>query len=275
MDNSLPEIVRQLREPIDFFNGKRLPKNFVLPDNILIFHHDFTVASPLSHQRYTLIIPNGQMSYLLDDSPVELKNGDVLLIPPGQTRYLMPDSPCYSRLFITFECALVSDYIPENNLGHFGQDSQEYLYKTVENFLGGKVMECAFELVKFLYSLKNVSRPVKRSDISPVVAKTLSLLNRHLDKVPDNDALARYLNISASHLRMIFRKEVGMSIGSYVAKQHLDIAKYHLRSNNMSISEIAEKCGYGSIYAFSAFFKKKTGLSPNAYRSRFVIEPQL
>lgn len=267
--DALKKQIDMLREPMDFFSGKRLPKNFVLPDNILIFHHDFTVANPLSHQRFTLVMPNGEMSYLLDDSPIALKEGDVLIIPPGQMRYLMPNSPCYSRLFITFETPSVPEYIPENNLGHFGENSVVFLKNILDFYLAGKTLWCAFELVKFFYSLKNVTLPVKKESISPLVAKTLSYIHRHLEKIPDNETIARHLNISASHLRMVFRREVGMSIGSYVAEQHLNIAKYHLRNRSMSISEIAEKCGYGSIYAFSAFFKKKTGLSPNKYRFLF------
>lgn len=264
--DELQQKIGQLCEPTDLFNGKRLPKGFALPDNILIFHHDFPVANPNSHQRYTLVIPNGQMSYLLDDSPVELKKDDVLIITPGQMRYLMPNSSCYSRLFITFETPEPPSYIPDNNLGQFTLESSGHLRQMLDFYLDGKTVQCSLELVRFLYSLGNITLPPQKKSFSPLAAKALSYIHRHLEMIPDHTKIARHLNISASHLRMVFRREIGMSIGSYIAKQHLDIAKYHLHNTGMSISEIAEKCGYGSIYAFSAFFKKQTGVSPLQFR---------
>ena len=92
-----------LLSPKDYFNGKRLPEKFSAPDNILMFHHDFSSNREISHPRYTLVIPHGKMRYLIDSEEYSIQSGNALLIFPGQVRYLMQDSQCYSRLFITFD----------------------------------------------------------------------------------------------------------------------------------------------------------------------------
>ncbi|MBE6357585.1 MAG: helix-turn-helix transcriptional regulator [Lentisphaerae bacterium] len=256
-----------LHEPVDLFNGKRLPKDFELPDNILLFFHDFTATSPNTHLRWTLVIPLGPMTYLLDEYPVKIQAGDVLIIPPGQIRFLLPDSKSFSRLFITFELSGRQSYIPNNYLGKFSSSSHNILMNILQNYEADRIESCSFELVRFIRSLENTSLPVDMPKISPVAAKAMSLINRYLDEPMNNVRIARKLNISESHLRMVFRKEVGMNISSYITLQRLNMARHLLVNSSLTIAEIAEKCGFRSIYAFSAFFRKKTALPPLRYRN--------
>jgi AraC family transcriptional regulator of arabinose operon len=206
------------------------------------------------------------MTYLLDEYPVEIQFGDVLIIPPGQIRFLLPDSKSFARLFITFEVSGKQSYIPTNYLGKFSSSSQNILLNILQNYETDRVEFCSFELVRFLYSLENTSLPVDMPKLSSIAAKAMSLINRYLDEPANNVVLARKLNISESHLRMVFRKEVGMSISSYITLQRLNMARHLLVNSSLTIAEIAEKCGFQSIYAFSSFFRKKTALPPLRYR---------
>ena len=266
MNEIFKKIIR-LHEPVDLFNGKRLPKDFALPDNILLFYHDFTATSPNTHLRWTLVIPLGTMTYLLDEYPVKIQAGDVLIIPPGQIRFLLPDSKSFARLFITFELPGKQSYIPNNYLGKFSSTSWDILLSILNNYNADRISFCAFDLVRLLYSLENTTLPVDMPKISPIAAKAMSMINRHLDEPMNNAMIARKLNISESHLRMVFRKEVGMNISSYITLQRLNMARHLLVNSSLTIAEIAEKCGFQSIYAFSAFFRKKTALPPLRYRN--------
>ena len=265
MDELLRRITG-LPEPPDLFNGRRLPKNFALPDNILLFHHDFISPKPLFHSRWTVVVPQGEMCYLLDEVPVKMGAGDVLIIMPAQVRYLLPTSRSYSRLFITFELPSEQSYMPENRLLKFGEKSQEHLLRILESFRRGRIMDCSMEIVRFITSLDNAGVPVKPPKFSPFAAKAISYINRNLSDKPGGKVIARALNVSESYLRLVFRREVGMSMSSYISMQCLNIARHFLRNSDKSISEIADVCGYRSIYAFSAFFKKNTGKSPSRFR---------
>ena len=37
-------------------------------------------------------------------------------------------------------------------------------------------------------------------------------------------------------------------------------------SSGLNVSQVAQSCGYDSLYSFSRAFKKTTGLSPLAYK---------
>jgi hypothetical protein len=50
--------------------------------------------------------------------------------------------------------------------------------------------------------------------------------------------------------------------------ESLEQAKMLLRTSDMNISQIAAAVGYSDVLAFSAFFSKRKGCSPTAYRER-------
>ena len=263
-----------LFSPKDYFSGKRLPENFSVPDNILMFHHDFPSNRETSHPRYTLVIPHGKMRYILDSEEFSIQTGNALLIFPGQVRYLMQDSQCYSRLFITFDLPEKQEYIPLENLGQFGPDSIDILCRAIDLYHTGQSILCSLELIKFFYSLSNMERPARQKRLHPAVSKALSIIHTHLSRRLKINVrqIAEKLNVSESNLRLLFHKTTGSSISDYIAEQHLKTAQYHLLHSDLGIGEIAEICGYESVYAFSAFFKKKTGVSPRTFRNRSISD---
>ena len=97
--HTLKMLAAELSEPANLFCGEKLPENLALPDNILLFHHDWAAASPNSHYRYTVVVPLGRMSYLIEQQRVEVDEGEILFIAPEQLRYLHPGLlwPCPKR----------------------------------------------------------------------------------------------------------------------------------------------------------------------------------
>jgi AraC-like DNA-binding protein len=82
----------------------------------------------------------------------------------------------------------------------------------------------------------------------------------------DFQALARELGISYSAFRHRFKQITGLPPGQYQIQIRLNKARNLLRNSPLSVADIAEQLGFESIYYFSRLFKKKTGLSPLAFR---------
>lgn len=72
-----------------------------------------------------------------------------------------------------------------------------------------------------------------------------------------------------------FRQEYGTTVLNYITSLKIHEAKYLLRQNKMTATQIAEALGYESIHYFCRQFKKTTGQSPTEYaktiRSRLLI----
>lgn len=89
----------------------------------------------------------------------------------------------------------------------------------------------------------------------------------------DFAALAAELGLSYSGFRKKFRRITGMPPGQYQQQLRLNRACEWLRHGNLTISEIATRLGYESVFYFSRLFKRKLGVAPSAYRGRKQAPP--
>ena len=85
----------------------------------------------------------------------------------------------------------------------------------------------------------------------------------------DVDALSGQIGYSKSHFRTLFRKKFNVSFKQYILNKRLEYAESALKNSFLPLNKIATNSGFEDYYQFSVFFKKKTGLSPKVYRSKY------
>jgi AraC-like DNA-binding protein len=85
--------------------------------------------------------------------------------------------------------------------------------------------------------------------------------------VPSIQNIADSVNLSASYLSDLLKKETGRSAKDHINEFLVDKAKDMLLSTQQSVSEIAYNLGFNYPHYFSRLFKAKTGITPNDYRS--------
>ena len=92
--------------------------------------------------------------------------------------------------------------------------------------------------------------------------------NRSLSQgVPTVQYLANQLALSSGYLSDMLRSLTGMNAQQHIHQKVVEQAKILLSENRLSISEIAFQLGFEHPQSFSKFFRNKTALSPNEYRS--------
>jgi len=78
---------------------------------------------------------------------------------------------------------------------------------------------------------------------------------------------ASHFHISAAHLRRLFASELGISPSDFLAEERIERAKQLLLDPRaLSICEVADACGYTSLYYFSSMFRERVGASPSDWR---------
>jgi len=83
--------------------------------------------------------------------------------------------------------------------------------------------------------------------------------------------IANAFFISPAHLRRLFSTHLKTSPMAYLNRIRMDNAcKLLLSHRDLSVSEIAEKSGYTSVYYFCSVFKSVNGITCSQYRSRFI-----
>lgn len=84
------------------------------------------------------------------------------------------------------------------------------------------------------------------------------------------EALLLESGYSYDYMRHAFKAKFGDSPKTYLMKQRINHSKNLLLHSNMSISEIAQNCGFCTSSQFSSIFKSHEGLTPTTYRNLHV-----
>ena len=100
----------------------------------------------------------------------------------------------------------------------------------------------------------------------PVLLALEYVRMNHIDSELSIDEIARHAHLSAGHLRTLFKKETGKTIGDYITEMRIAESKRLLQSTFLKINEISERVGYSSGRYFSQVFYKQTGTFPSDFR---------
>ena len=254
-----------------FFSGFKLPADFELPSNILMFKHDWLPTKDEPHERYQLIIPAVPINFIIDgETSYQVSPGQAFFSYPCQHRNLLATYQDvlhgYPRLIITFTLSHPLYYLPDCQLLNFTDKAEEYLRLLIDSYLGNYSVDMSIQLFFLLRELSNNRVRISLPQHSRQIRDTLNYIGTNFGKHASIKNLALHAKSSISSLRNRFKAEVGISLGAYVRMKKLEIAKYYLSKTNMRIEEISDICGFRSIHTFSHFFKKYTQMSPSAWR---------
>lgn len=86
------------------------------------------------------------------------------------------------------------------------------------------------------------------------------------------DDMMKDIPLSKYYFIRIFKRIMGVTPYNYLIHYRINISKILLRSTDMSVGEIAEKCGFLDTSNFITQFKKYTGQRPLQYKNYFSVK---
>lgn len=102
------------------------------------------------------------------------------------------------------------------------------------------------------------------------VAERLKLwVMERLHEPLDNIRLAEYTHMSPRNFTRVFHKQTGISPAKYVEKLRVEAARKYLEDTNVSLEQIAKKCGLGSLVSMRRTFLRHFLVTPSDYRRAF------
>ena len=117
------------------------------------------------------------------------------------------------------------------------------------------------ELVAVLKKYERLGR------YSEQIANALKIIHQEYSEKLTLNYLASKIHINSAYLSRKFHEEVGTGFSEYLNDYRLMQAqKMLIDYPDLSISTIAERCGFNSQHYFSQIFRKMTGQSPRDYR---------
>lgn len=114
-----------------------------------------------------------------------------------------------------------------------------------------------------------------REGDSELVETARALMQLHVDDSVNVDRIALELGIAYPHLLGVFRQYTGLTPYQYFLQLRIHRAKEPLGNPDLSIKEIAARMQFENQYYFSRLFRRKTAVSPSAWRSGLVWSESL
>lgn len=101
-----------------------------------------------------------------------------------------------------------------------------------------------------------------------ITRRTLDFIAGHyLEPIGVNEVAAR-LNLNRSYLSREFRRESGMTIKDYIDRVRVTKASDLLVLTDMSLTDIARRCGYGSVEVLTKQFRAVYDTTPARFRQQ-------
>lgn len=101
---------------------------------------------------------------------------------------------------------------------------------------------------------------------SLLIRKVLTRIDSDLTADLSLKTQAELLNVNASYLSTLFKKETGTTLTDYVSRKRVEHAIFLLNSTDMQIQTIAQYCGIPDVNYFTKTFKKYVLKTPKEYR---------
>lgn len=128
------------------------------------------------------------------------------------------------------------------------------------------------QLCQFIaYLMQNyMSNTYYYSNTDERFSSLIDYIKQHFTEDLTTEKIAKQFSYSETHLCRKFKKNLGVSITDYIHMCRIEYAQHLIKEDNLSITQIAIKCGYNSYSYFSRKFTQMSVISPTEWRSRFV-----
>ena len=211
-----------------------------------------------------------------------IREGDLFIVHPGEWHRYQPDPATgWDEYWVEFDGEQARRIMSHEEFSlkkpvlQLGADDQ-VLRLFIEIAEATQTQPPGFEHIIATQASQIVARILARLRCSSAEAREMEALIRrarlhilaNAELSIDFPHLATELGISYSAFRHRFKQITGLPPGQFQIQIRLNKARHLLRNSPRSVADIADQLGFESIYYFSRLFKKKTGLSPLAYRKR-------
>ena len=134
-------------------------------------------------------------------------------------------------------------------------------------FLGMSLQELIIRLLEMESRQSHVKDIEARATSQPITAAVAYIL-AHLDERLTVECLSKLAYMSESSFFRAFRNEMGISPVDFINNERAKMAASLLKRKDLTMRQVAMRCGFNSASYFTRMFKKHYGVSPSGFRGR-------
>ncbi|MBE6646174.1 MAG: helix-turn-helix domain-containing protein [Ruminococcaceae bacterium] len=264
--------------PFEYYLVDKNHPHYVMP---LHWHTNFEVIHVIS----------GKLSLHLDNVEYILSADDVAFVGCGVMHRAEPCDCLYECA--VFDLSIISGYNTTKVFEYIGPiisqnaevdaicaSASPYVIRLFEIAAGEEEyyeLEIASALSRLLCELYRAEAIRNITPDSKKISHRRSVMAQLIDEIEKNYAqkitlsdLAESAQINEKYLCRFFKEFTGFTPIDYINRLRIDKACYQLAVNKMNVTEAAYECGFNELSYFSKCFRKYKGISPGAYRSKYL-----
>ncbi|MBE6912163.1 MAG: helix-turn-helix domain-containing protein [Ruminococcaceae bacterium] len=240
------------------------------------------------HDYYQFIyVRKGSGAVVIDGEPIYVSENDAIVIKKNEPHTFWTTSDkmeTYEVKFIIIDEQ--SDFL-KSSPRYFCRDSAgsikhalrqiERESDAVDEFSRDVV---SVEMCKILLLMKReISRRREIEDIETTTVdeeindELLDKIRRYIDEnITENITVkdvSEFVCVEYKYFSHHFALRYGMRLKRYIRRKRLELAKDLIVNSELSMTEIAGKCGFGTIHYMTRVFKSEENISPTEFRRRF------
>jgi len=225
---------------------------------------------------YTMaLIIAGRAQYRFGKESITVQAGDILFVGKNTayTARVVSKEP-WEHIVIAFRADSSGNFadLPVERVNRIQHNSR---YRELFSQVFDVWSQCAFGykiqtkalITQILFTLfsENVSRHFGASDALRSLKEAVDYMEQNYTQKITVEELARLGGYSASHFARQFTRVYGVSPIQYLNSVRILHAKNLLRTEQYTMTEVAQKCGFSNVYYFSRCFKQLTGTPPTKW----------
>lgn len=230
-----------------------------------------------------VIVDQGELIHMIDGEEFIARKNDCVIYQPGQTRKQRIDiEGVTSYLSIIFDAQGLTPSTT-NQIIHLGSQNTQLIERIIE--LSNNEANDTYSDDELMLNLKQILLKIVQGETNSGEKPTTSMrenyeselfqamvdfLEVHVEEQNQVSDLVDHFSLSRSTIQSLFNKFANTTPKNYINTIRLNRSQQMIQETQMTLSQIADHLGYGSIQYFSRAFSKEFGMSPSTYAKSIV-----
>jgi AraC-like DNA-binding protein len=243
----------------------------VVPEVLLYVHRkcspEWIIETRIIDFHDITYVVSGAGCYIIDDERFEVSAGDLIYIPPDRKRQAWTAAGSPMELYaLNFFSDDMLPFGPVSQLGYdpklltfYSQLTRCWMEREEMYQLDAGAL--TLQIISELYRRLCKNKPVNHLDDR--IERVKNYINENYQEKLSLSNLARLVGLSPVYLGALFSQKEACSVKEYINKVRIQNAYEIIRTERLSVNDVALDCGYTDAFYFSRVFKKYMGVSPS------------
>lgn len=244
-----------------------------------------------------LVFLDGECEFFCEGKTYSLRRGDVVVIPPYAVhKAIVKSMDNYERIIVSVSEHLMSDFLSsspsmkenmvyQKTQGSYvlhlhSKNSQDIIsllqeithrIKVGEENFSFTLHYLLFQALQIIFDpASNMPNLSNKDKLDQRFVSILEYIESHLTELDLSlDNISNYFHLNKYYFSHYFKKNMNLPFYRYVSLKRLSFAVTMIKQNQISIEEIALKCGFPDYSSFYRLFKKEYNLSPKKLQKEY------